>query len=440
MTSGNVSGDPIAIGNQEALDRLGGIADGFLLHDREIVARYDDSVVRVAHGEPLFLRRARGHAPLPLTLPVASPMPLLAVGADLKNTFTLVEGRRAYVSQHIGDLEQYETAGHFAEALRRFQELFQIVPRRVVRDRHPGYHSTRIAGDLGLPQMVVQHHHAHIAAVLAEHGETGPALGISYDGTGFGDDDQVWGAEILDADLVGYRRMASLRHVPMPGGDLAARLPWRAALGWLSLEPAHREAFALAFDGVRPVERAVATAQIVRRLNTPLASSMGRLFDAAAAIIGVRRVSEYEGQAAMELESLAGDRPGREHPVTCRPGPDGVVAIDALPLLAELGRARQRGTAAADLAADFHESVAGFTARAALDACRASGRDTVVLGGGVFQNVRLATGIPDRLRAHGLRVLLPRVLSPNDGSISYGQAAIAAARLAAGHEEAIPCA
>ena len=434
MTSGNVAGDPIAIGNDEALERLGPIADGFLLHDREIVSRYDDSVVRVVAGEPLLLRRARGLAPLPLTLPVAAPVPLLAVGADLKNTFTLVEGRRAYVSQHIGDLECYETSGHFAEALRRYVDLFGIRPERVVHDLHPGYHSTRIAGESGLPATTVQHHHAHIAAVLAEHGERGPAVGVSYDGTGYGDDGQVWGAEFLHADLLGYRRLARLRYVPLPGGDLAARLPWRAALGWLSCDPSLADAFTLAFDGVPDMERAVATAQIDRALNTPMASSMGRLFDAAAAVLGLRRISEYEGQAAMELEALSADRPGRDLAVPIRRSDGETMVIDPLPLLAELGRARQRGVEMASLAADFHESVAAFTERAAVDACRLASCDTVVLGGGVFQNARLAARIPERLAARGLRVLVPRMLSPNDGAISYGQAAVAAARLAARQE------
>lgn len=435
MTSGNASGDPIAIGNVEALERLGGIADGFLLHDREIVSRYDDSVLRIVSGEQILLRRARGIAPLPIPLPVSSPAPFLAVGADLKNTFTLVHGDRAYVSQHIGDLECYETTTHFAEALRRYTGLFEIAPRLVVHDLHPGYHSTRLAADTGLPPLAVQHHHAHVAAVLAEHGEQGPAIGISCDGTGYGDDGQVWGAEILHADLLDYRRLAHLRYAPLPGGDLAARQPWRTALGWLSLDRSLADDFALAFEGIAPLERSVAETQIRQQLNTPLASSMGRLFDAAAAVLGVRRVNEYEGQAAMELESLAGDVPGHAIPVQRHDPGEGPAVIDPLPLLATLGRERQQGVSVEQLAADFHESVATFLADEAAAAVSATGCTTIVLGGGVFQNAQLAERVPVLLQDRRVRVLLPRLLSPNDGSISFGQAAIAAARLSAQLEE-----
>jgi hydrogenase maturation protein HypF len=431
MTSGNLSEEPIAIGNEEAQTRLASIADGFLLHDREIVTRYDDSVVRVAGAAPILLRRARGYAPLPVELPVATPRPLLAVGPHLKNTFTLAHGATAFVSQHIGDLETLETLEHFSGVLDRMRSLFRIEPEIAVRDLHPGYLSTRIAGELGLDRVIaVQHHHAHIAAVMAEHGLSAPVIGVAYDGTGYGADGNVWGAEILACDLEGFRRLAHLRYAPMPGGDAAARAPWRAALGFLATEPSVAPAFRLAFEGVGRQERAVADGQLAARLNSPLASSMGRLFDAAAAVLGVRRVSHYEGQAAMELEALAGRRAAREFPCGLDKGTDGLWRLDPVPLLVALGERRQSGADPADLAADFHASIARATAELVRRASEASGLATVALGGGVFQNARLLTSVGGLLARMGLRVLTARRLGPNDGAVSYGQAAVAAARLA----------
>ncbi|MGE0353388.1 MAG: carbamoyltransferase HypF [Gemmatimonadales bacterium] len=430
MTSGNASEEPIAIGNGEARERLGGIADVLLLHDREIVSRYDDSVVRFAAGAPRFIRRARGYAPLPLRLPVASPEPLVAVGPHLKNTFTLVHEDTAYVSQHVGDLENLETLGHFHESLHALERLFRVQPRAVVRDLHPGYLSTRVAEELGLEKVIpVQHHHAHTAAVMAEHGRTDPVIGLAFDGTGYGDDGLTWGAEVLHADLSGYRRLGQLRYAPLPGGDLAARMPWRAALGYLSLEPSAGPAFACAFEGVDPKEREIAQCQVAAGVNSPAASSMGRLFDAAAAILGVRRVSDYEGQAAMELESLAGRRVARE--IRTRIADvEGRWIIDPVHLLIELGERRLNGEDPADLAADFHASVAWAATRVVRWASALAGASTVVLSGGVFQNARLLESMQTRLADLGLTVLTPQRLSANDGAISYGQAAVAAARLA----------
>lgn len=430
MTSGNRSEEPIAIGNDEALARLGGIADGFLLHDREIIARYDDSVVRRMAGTTVMIRRARGYAPLPLGLPVPTPVPLLAVGPHLKNTFTLAAGDRAWISQHVGDLENYETLRHFRDALHRHRTLFRIEPEAVAHDLHPGYLSTGVAEALGLaPIVAVQHHHAHIAAVLAEHRCEGPVVGVAFDGTGYGDDGTIWGAEFLVADLTAYRRVGHLRPAPLPGGDHAARLPWRAALGYLSLEPRLEPFFVRPLAQADATERAVVQRQLARGLNAPLASSMGRLFDAAAAVLGVRQVARFEGQAAMELEALAGHRGAAELEFPIEAGPNGMV-LDPLPLLVELAAGLRAKKSVPDLAADFHASVARTTALAARRACEAAGLDTVVLAGGVFQNARLLGSVARRLGEFGLRVLLPRRLSPNDGAVSYGQAAVAAAHLA----------
>ncbi|HET8622354.1 MAG TPA: carbamoyltransferase HypF [Gemmatimonadales bacterium] len=433
MTSGNRSEEPLAFANEEAGERLGELCDGFLLHDREIVSPVDDSVIRAARSQPILLRRARGLAPAPLDLPVAAPRPIVAVGPHLKSTFTLATGNRAFVSPHLGDLESLEGLNRFHAVLRRYRALFRIEPAVAARDLHPGYLSTRIAEALDVDRVLpVQHHHAHIAAVLAEHGETGPVIGLAFDGTGFGDDGAIWGGELLLADLWGYRRVGHLRYVPLPGGDAAARAPWRVALGYLSLEPTLARSFPAAFEGIRPMERSVAERQIDRRLNAPLASSMGRLFDAAAAVLGVRRTSQYEGQAAMELEALAGDSTGVVLPFPMVTNGDGVLVLDPVPLLAALGAARQRGEPLATLAAGFHAAVASAAVDAAAHLAEQAQLKTVALGGGVFQNALLLASVVAALEQRGLRVLVPRKLSPNDGAVSFGQAAVAAAMLAAG--------
>lgn len=429
MTSGNRSEEPIAIDNDDAKARLATIADAFLLHDREIVARYDDSVRRVAGDTPLFLRRARGYAPLPLRLPLPSPQPLIAVGPHLKNTFTLVHGADAYVSQHIGDLENLETLTHWRAAFDTYRRLFRLEPEVAVRDLHPGYMSTRIAGDLGLERIIpVQHHHAHIAAVLAEHGRTEQVIGIAFDGTGYGDDGNVWGAEFFVADLASYRRMGQLRYARLPGGDLAAREPWRAALGYLALDPDAAHAFVSVLDAVPINIRNVALQQMARRLNAPLASSMGRLFDPAGAVLGVSFDNQYEGQTAMHLEALAGTRRAQPLPFPMAAA-DGTWVLDPLPLLIALGEERAHGVSLRDLAARFHESVAAGADQLAARLAAEAGIGTVVLGGGCFQNARLLVSLRARLEARGLGVLVPRQLSPNDGAVSYGQAAVAAALL-----------
>jgi hydrogenase maturation protein HypF len=432
MTSGNASEEPITSDIAEARVGLAGIADAFLLHDREIVARCDDSVVRVIAGKPRFLRRARGHAPLPLRLPIPSPVPLVAVGPHLKNTLTLVHENQAWISPHIGDLENLETLEHFQSVMETCRRLFRVEPRVAVRDLHPGYLSTRIAEELGLEQVIpVQHHHAHIAAVMAEHGVREPVIGVAFDGTGYGSDDNVWGGEFLQADLLGFRRLGHLQYAPLPGGDLGARAPWRSALGYLSLAPHATEAFRYAFEGIGQLDQETAVWQIAKNINAPQASSMGRLFDAVAAILGVRKISDYEGQAAMELEALAGRRPAREirSPVVEK---DGVWTIDPLPLLIRLGLGRQRGEDVADLAADFHASIAWVTTNVIRSIAEPTGLRTVALAGGVFQNSRLLESLIRRLENENFRVLTPQRLSPNDGAISYGQAAVAAAMLAAG--------
>jgi len=334
------------------------------------------------------------------------------------------------VSPHIGDLDSLESLEHFVSALARYEDVFRITPEVAVHDLHAGYLSTQIAQDLALPRnIVVQHHHAHIAAVAAEHAVTRRIVGLAFDGTGAGGDGHVWGAETMIADLNDYTRAAHLRYVPLPGGDLAAREPWRVVLGYLSVEPAAADSFALAFKGIEPRHIANAKRQIERRLNAPLASSMGRLFDAAAAILGLRQYSSYEGQAAMELEAVAGVTHAEPLTMQVHETTGGLV-LDPVPMLAALGEQRQRGVDVSLLAACFHESVAHAAATIAMTVADGARIDTVALCGGSFQNARLLSGVRSRLEARGLRVLLPRQLGPNDGAISFGQAAVAASILA----------
>ncbi len=425
MTSGNLNEEPIAIGVDEGRARLRSLVDAFLLHDRDIVSRCDDSVVRVAESHDILMRRARGYAPVPIFLPAASPAPLVAVGPHLKNTFSLVRTDRAFVSPHIGDLEGIEALEHWQGAYTRYRRLFRVEPTIAVRDLHPGYLSTRIAEELGLSRVIaVQHHHAHIAAVAAEHGVTDPVVGLAFDGTGFGDDGNVWGAEVLVCDLSGYQRLAQLRYVSLPGGDLAAREPWRVAVGYEALAGWQSDAFSLAYYGIPLAQRSSVQQQVERGINAPLGSSMGRLFDAAAAVLGVRRHSSFEGQAAMELEALAGDQPAAPLPFPTYEA-EGRLHLDPVPLLIALGEGRKHGVDVALLAARFHESIVEASVDLARLVAGSYGLGTVALGGGAFQNARLLSRIACRLTEARLRVLVPRELSPNDGAISYGQAAVA---------------
>jgi hydrogenase maturation protein HypF len=304
MTSGNYSEEPIATGNDEALKRLASLADGFLLHDRDIHARCDDSVTRVFAGAELPVRRSRGYAPYPVHLPFPVHQ-VLAVGAELKNTFCLTRDRYAFLSQHIGDMENYETLRFFEQMVEQLERTFRIEPEIIVHDMHPTYLSTRYANSqfaIRNSQFAVQHHHAHIAACMAENGLTGerPVIGVAFDGTGYGTDGAIWGGEFLVADYVSFRRVVHLKYVPLPGGDAAIRRPYRTALAHLWAAGVPWE------DDLPPVavatERTVLARQLERGLNTVPASSVGRLFDAVSALAGVRQEINYEAQAAIELE------------------------------------------------------------------------------------------------------------------------------------------
>ncbi|MFB8771567.1 carbamoyltransferase HypF [Streptomyces broussonetiae] len=437
VTSGNLADEPIATDDGEARRSLGTVADGFLTHDRPIRARYDDSVVHTAHGAVLLLRRARGYAPAPLALPVPAPVPVVGAGAQLKHTFALAGAGRVHLGTHTGDLADAATYEAFERSYADLTRLTGIAPRVVAHDLHPGYPSTRWAtgGRRFDRRIAVQHHHAHVAAVAAEHALTGPFTGVAYDGLGLGDDGTLWGGEVLVADLAGYRRVGRFARAPLPGGEAAVRHPARMALGYLhGLEPLGGPRPAP--DLVRPFtdrldtrEAAVVRAMVERGVNCPPASSAGRLFDAAASLLGLGDTVSYEGQAAVALESAAGGHRAGALPWRLARA-DGLWVYDPEPTLTALLAGLADGVPVPRLAAAFHTTVAEVTAALVGRAVADGAPRTVCLGGGCFQNARLLAEVSGLLRARGLRVLTGRAVPVNDGGISYGQSAVAAAVLA----------
>ncbi len=404
MTSGNRSDEPIAYEDDEARERLGSIADAFLAHDRPIHRRCEDSVVRVAFP----VRRSRGFVPDALPLPVAAARPLVATGAELKSTFCVARGGEAFLSAHLGDLDSELAYRAFVGDLELYLHMLGIEEPAITHDLHPEYLATKWALEQDAELLGVQHHHAHAAACLAEHGENGPALALVFDGTGYGTDGTLWGGELLRCDLRELERVAHLDPVPLPGGEAAIRDPWRMAAVYLEL--AGRPVPFERWPEVRPS----------LKVNAPLSSGMGRLFDAVSAVLGVREQVSYEGQAAIELEQLAD---GTEaEPYEWRFG-DGAALVGAVHDDLAAGRPREQ------IAAAFHETVAAASARACAEAAQPR---TVVLSGGSFQNLRLLASTRRRLEQLGFRVLSHRRVPPNDGGISYGQAAIAAALLSRG--------
>ncbi len=431
MTSGNISDEPIAFHDGDALERLASVADLFLLHDRPIHTRTDDSVVRVVAAgherRPMLLRRSRGFVPRDLELPVAACEPILACGAEQKNTFCVAKGARAWVGHHIGDLEHYAAFEAYAEGVDHFQRLFAVDPTVVAHDLHPGYLSTQYALEReGVDHVGVQHHHAHLAACLAEHRILEPAIGAIFDGTGYGTDGTIWGGELLVGDLREFDRAGSLWPVRLPGGAAAIREPWRVAFAWLAEafgEPQPRPGRLADFvdEG-----RWAAMGDVLASPGiSPTTSSMGRLFDAVAALCGIAPRASYEGQAAIELEAAAARSPDRDrYEIVLEPG----WTID--PRQAVIGALGdlESGAAVRTVARRFHNGVAEVTVRACAALAVARGLGSVVLSGGVFQNRLLLEGVAAGLSAAGLRVLVPVALPPNDGGVSFGQAAVAAAR------------
>jgi hydrogenase maturation protein HypF len=423
LTSGNFSDEPIAYTDADALARLGAIADGFLAHDRAIHIRTDDSVARVFGGRPMLLRRSRGYVPEPVTVSSRFPRPVLACGAELKNTFCLARDRHAVVSQHIGDLENAETLRSFTEGIEHFRRLFDVDPQVVAHDLHPEYLSTKYAFELaGVELAGVQHHHAHIASCLADNGADGPVIGVAFDGTGYGTDGTIWGGEFLVADLANFEREGHLAPVPMAGGAAAIRQPWRMAAAYLDV----------AFAGAPPEDLGVlrrnqehwaAVVSMARKgVNSPVTSSAGRLFDAVASILDVRDMINYEGQAAVELEQLADPcETGFYRAGTEDHRPFGINGFDLVRAVVD---DLAVGTTREIVAARFHNSVAALIE----NGCERLGLGTVALSGGVFQNLLLLTETVRRLEARGFRVLVHSRIPCNDGGISLGQAVVAAAR------------
>ncbi|MCA1836459.1 MAG: carbamoyltransferase HypF, partial [Actinobacteria bacterium] len=425
LTSGNISDEPIAYQDDDARRRLTGIADAYLTHDRAIHMRTDDSVVRVFRGAELPVRRSRGYAPEPLTLAQPVPRPILGCGAELKNTFCLARGRHAFISHHIGDLENYETLRSYTEGVEHFRRLFDVTPEVVAYDLHPEYLSTKYALDLADVELVgVQHHHAHIASCLADNGESGPVLGVAFDGTGYGSDGTLWGGEFLLADLTGFQRMAHLVPVPLPGGAAAIRQPWRMAAAYLGSDAPRDliERNAQHWDSV--------LAMASRRVNAPLTSSAGRLFDAVAAILGIRDSINYEGQAAVELEQRADLTESGSYSARVSEGP--TLALHGVDLVRAVVADLQAGIAPEVIAARFHHGLADAIGRVCLALREITGVDVAALSGGVFQNVLLLERTVANLEHAGFRVLTHCRVPPNDAGISLGQIAVAAATAQSG--------
>ena len=447
LTSGNVSDEPIAYLDDDALDRLAGIADAFLTHDRPIHIRADDSVVRSFRGREMVLRRSRGYAPEPVRVAARFGRPLLACGAELKNTFCLAKEQHAFVSQHIGDLENAETLRSFTEGIEHFRRLFDVEPEVIVHDLHPEYLSTKFALELadeaGLDAVGVQHHHAHIASCLADNGESGPVIGVAFDGTGFGADGTIWGGEFLVADLAGFTRGGHLTPVPMPGGAAAIRQPWRMTAAYLDAAGGADSGPAggaggdgaggdggAGLDVARRNERHWAAvvsmaraARAGRGVNAPLTSSAGRLFDAVAALLGVRDAINYEGQAAIELEQLADPAERGAYRAGIEDGDP--FAARGGDLIASAAADLRAGVPRQVIAARFHNAVATLIADGCTLLRDRHGLATVALSGGVFQNLLLAHGAAAALEERGFRVLLHSRVPCNDGGISLGQAVIA---------------
>ncbi|MFD2418220.1 carbamoyltransferase HypF [Amycolatopsis pigmentata] len=420
LTSGNVSDEPIVYRDEEVRARLAGIADAFLTHDREIHIRTDDSIVRPFRGRAQVQRRSRGYVPEPVTVHREFSRQVLACGAELKNTFCLAKDKHAFLSHHIGDLENFETLESFTSGIEHFAGLFDIKPEVVAHDLHPEYLSTKYAKELtGVELVGVQHHHAHIASCLADNGRDGPVLGVAFDGTGYGTDGTIWGGEFLLANLSGFDRVAHFAPVPMPGGTAAIKQPWRMALSYLGTDDP------VALDVFRRNEGAWETvASLARKgLNSPMTSSAGRLFDAVAALLGVRDAVNYEGQAAIELEQIAdpGEEGGYRAEIT---GGERLVVHGRDLVLAAAGDLRA-GVAVPAIAARFHNGVADVVTRTCRRLREATQVTTVALSGGVFQNLLLLERTVDALTDNGFEVLTHSRVPANDGGISLGQAVIA---------------
>ncbi len=429
MTSGNLSGEPLVKGNEEAVAKLNGIADFFLLHDRAIHTRCDDSVCLV-EGLPQVLRRARGYAPNPIHLPFES-RPILACGAELKNTVCLTQEKHAFLSQHIGDMGDEATLEHFYDTIRLYEHLFRIEPEIIACDMHPEYVATkaahRLAAERGLQCIEVQHHHAHIVSCLIDNGIEGQVIGVVFDGTGYGTDGAIWGGEFLVADCRTFERAAHLEYVPMPGGEAAIKRPYRMALSYLyTLLGEDISLEGLPIGEVDPVERDVIAQQVQGRINAPLTSSAGRFFDAVSALLGVREEVDYDAQAAIELEMLAWEETedAESYPFSIdEEGPVRVVRL--ADTISAITHDVRKSVSPATIAYGFHRMIAALIASMCTVIAEERRIDRVLLSGGVFQNRLLLRLTTAAIKREGLRVFTHRRVPGNDGGIALGQAVVA---------------
>lgn len=439
MTSGNFSGEPIYKDNDEALHYLAPLVDGFLLHNRPIHIACDDSVLRIHDEHELPIRRSRGYTPFPVKLPFDAAT-VLATGGELKNTFCLTHNRHAFLSQHIGDMENIETLKAFTASVDHFSTLYGLQPEMVICDLHPNYLTTTWANEYAsannLPSIQVQHHHAHIAAVLAEHGDMGqsPVIGVCLDGTGYGTDGAIWGGEFLLADYAHFERVAHLKYIPLAGGDAAVKKPYRVAL-------AHLWSAGIEWDDWLPpvaacptVEQRILVRQFETGFNTVLTSSMGRLFDAAAALIGIRQTVSYEAQAAIELESIATPT-DESYPFALEILQDTPIQLDASPVFSAIVDDLQQGVSPNLIAGKFHRGVADAILKTCDLLRRKTGIHRVALSGGVFQNVLLLSLTSQALTQNGFEVLVHRAVPPNDGGVALGQAIIGAKQIQMNRKE-----
>jgi hydrogenase maturation protein HypF len=443
MTSGNRSDEPIAYDDESAPEQLEGIADVFLTHDRPIHVRCDDSVTRVIDGSECVVRRSRGYAPVPIPLSTESAQPILAVGGQLKGTFALARGPAAFVSHHLGDLDHYEAYRAFLRDVPLYEDLFEVRPTCIAHDFHPDYAATRYAQERarteGLTTLAVQHHHAHIASCMAEHGLTGEVIGVAFDGTGLGTDGAIWGGEFLVANYRGFERAAFLRYVPLPGGDAAIREPWRMSAAYLLDAGCDLSLLDASVD----LYTTKTVLRMCRRgIHAPPTSSMGRLFDGVAAMIGVRSHTSFEGQAAMELEWLATDVPAEgSYPFKIVAGspnapspaaPREPYQIAVHPLIRGVVADLTRGVDQARIARRFHSTIVEMVVQICGRLREQTGLNRIVLSGGVFMNAILITETPARLRAEGFDAFCHHQVPTNDGGISLGQLAVASAVLGDG--------
>lgn len=427
MTSGNQNDEPISFENDDALGRLQGIADCYLQHNRRINIRTDDSIVRLLDGQPVLYRRSRGYVPRGVKLTAAQPT-VLAVGAELKNTICLTRGDRAYLSHHIGDLKNQSVVDSMNQAITHFQNLLEVQPQLIAHDLHPDYLSTHVAENLAgeLPLVGVQHHHAHLASCLVDNGHTGPAIGVIFDGIGYGSDGHIWGGEFLLGDLRNFRRVAHLDYHPLPGGDAATKEPWRMAVSYLHAAFGTDLPRLKFLQTIDPPGVKLLLQMIEKRLNSPLTSSVGRLFDAVAAMVGLRNKVSYEGQAALELEMLIDcDGPTESAYPFALLETDGLINLDPTPMIKQLVDDLSVAATGQQISARFHNGLALSIVTVCQRLVQAHGQFPVALSGGVFQNRYLTERTVKLLRGAGFEVLLHRQVPPNDGGLALGQAAIA---------------